>query len=201
MKLFLILILMSFGLHAQEYAEYQKEWMHGLTRIVQTAQTENVSVNVFAVKKITPEFSQAYSFINIEEYGKVCNLVLNVEDRSHSDRLFGRFGSSQDGRDAAITVVWAHEFGHCLRLSKRDYKPFETRTDSTEEGFADVYALSWVYQNQPEMFDKAFSFMVNLRRTQTKDVKYSAHWIVDKSVIKEATGTPYEIANKIVFGK
>lgn len=200
MKLFLILILASFGLHAQEFASHHLEWVEGVKVASVVAETNKVPFKFFVTKDERAGYGPAFTFADKEDHGKNCVVVLNVGSRATTDTYLGRFASTKSSREIAIQTIWLHEFAHCIRLAERDYVSFGDRSDSTEEGFADVFALAWTFQNEPDKFSTAASYLTFLRRVGG-DVRYSDKWIADKELITSSVGTPYEIANKIVFGK
>lgn len=195
----IVLMLFASLVHADEYQPYEVELVAASNVIVETAKKDGATIDVVSISKYDPMHSQVFMYVDVAKYGKVCNLVLNIESRASTDQILGRFMSSKEFREAAILASWLHEYGNCLRLTKRNFVWFEDTGDSREEGFADVYALAWIHQNKPEYFDNAARFFVNLRR-QVSSVYYSELWAKKKDLIASSSGTPFEIATKIVFG-
>lgn len=199
MKIFAIFfMLVASVVNAGEFQKHELEWVNGLQQVVDSTD-KSVEVKFFTLSSEREGYGPAFTFVDVEAHGKACVFVLNVGSRATTDLYLGRFANGQ--RDVVIKTIWLHEYAHCLRYAQRDFTSFGQRSDSLEEGFADVYALSWMYQNDRDNFSVAASYLIFLRRATKGDVRYSDKWVSDKDLITTSTGTPFEIATKIVFGK
>ncbi|MYM35577.1 hypothetical protein GTP44_09440 [Duganella sp. FT50W] len=105
-----------------------------------------------------------------------CKLVLSLRGNPHAEDLLDSVPAAQRGW--MIEAMVAHEIGHCWRYAQGHWHALpagfaerppaagaaaDLRDTRREEGFADLVALAWVHQRQPQHYATVAAWLHTVR--------------------------------------
>lgn len=104
-----------------------------------------------------------------------CKLVLSLRGNPHSEDVLAGVPAEQQGW--MIEAMVAHEIGHCWRYAQGAWHSlpagFEQAASTPElalqetrreEGYADLVALAWIAQRQPQRYASVLDWMTQVRQ-------------------------------------
>lgn len=104
-----------------------------------------------------------------------CKLVLSLRGNPHGDDVLKGVPAEQQGW--MIEAMMSHEIGHCWRYAQGAWHSlptgFEASADRSElalqesrreEAYADLVALAWIAQRQPQRYGAVLAWMQQVRQ-------------------------------------
>jgi len=199
-------LVCAFAFAGNEMTAQESEWAKAAVPFSKDAVIDGVQlkllVDVNPEKGISPAGSAYYAADDS------CAFIVRVRDNMAVDVLRD-LADTDHSWEVAKTVAFAHEYGHCVQFHVSHTQgdaDTPKRSHTKDEAFADVFALAWVYQHQPENFEEAMDYLRKLRGLpKSLTANYNTQVYLRKAegfpdMPNFAQYTPYAIAKFIVFG-
>ena len=174
----------TFGASAQaaELTALEQRWLQAAAPVLSYSQTLKLPIDII----VQPQARASDVPLAMGFAGGRCKLVLSLRGNPQAEAVFAAV--PQEAQGELIEAMAAHEIAHCWRHAKGAWNALpagfvadgeETASDGSllaisralresrrEEAYADMVALAWTRNNNPESYARVHSWLASVRAGQ-----------------------------------